>query len=548
MDVPAIRGGPNYETVRQLARSAGMSVDEVDRHANAALTTAASRVMLALYRERIARVSCIEVRQGRHFLVLGAQPKMCLELECLPIFGDIAAADLPVFHGTNGQETVQDCTAFLGALRAVCPDCDVVHAPEFAHDFENSFANLVLNRVLYDSHESPVEPVWTGHTYYPFPGLRLGPDIPDIASCSNVTGKPAKIAIAVLRRYRFESTNGIGEQEVYQSWSGRQDWVPGAIPVHPWQFNLSSQLRAAKALNLWVSAQGSIEALALASQRTVRVSATGYDLKLPVDAVLTGEHRLLFPANVANAPAVSALAEYFRQELGIGLIEFQRDLASLAFDDDILGRHLSVIIRAPIIPRQGEIVVPTLSLWANSQIAGALFKIDGPDRARKVFSAYCRVMLHGPLAFYARTGMAFEPHLQNALVRIRNGLPTCLVLRDLDATILEPELADVGLKRAGLRLPADIPASMANGSDGRRRLMHSLVFANIAPAALHLVRCGWLQPDEVQCSLDCTWNAVIDSHSGAARKRLVQAREENAPPKLILTARMKRRMELAFGK
>jgi hypothetical protein len=545
--VPEIHGGLNYEQVRQFAISAGLSVEEVDTHARAALISATSRVMLALHRERIARVSYIEVRSGRHFLVFGEKPRVCVELECPPVFGDITVAGLPMLSGINGGETVQNWPAFLEALRAACPDCNAVHAPEFAHDFENSFANLVLNRVLYDPRERPLEPVWTGHTYYPFPGLRLGPDIPAIVRCSNVTGKPAEIALAVLRRYRFESIHGLGEEELFYLWSGRRDWSPGAIPVHPWQLALSSEVRAAQAVGLWRAAPGSIEAFPLASQRTVRVSATRYDLKLPADIVLTGEHRLLFPVNVANAPAVSALADYLRLELGIDLIEFQRDLASLAFDDEVLGRHLCVIIRAPVLQRQGETVVPALSLWANSQLAEALFKIDDADRAGEVFSSYCRVMLHGPLAFYARAGMAFEPHLQNALICIRNGLPRRLVLRDLDATILEPELASTGLRRAGLRLPAGIPASMPTPEDGRRRLIHSLLYANIAPAALYLIRRCGLQPDEVQRILDRAWDAEINLHSGAARDRVVQAREEKARPKLILTARMKRQMELVFG-
>ena len=42
-----------------------------------------------------------------------------------------------------------------------------------------------------------------------------------------------------------------------------------------------------------------------------RILATGYDVKLPVDATLTGEHRLLYRLNRENAPLVSALALLF---------------------------------------------------------------------------------------------------------------------------------------------------------------------------------------------------------------------------------------------
>ena len=35
-------------------------------------------------------------------------------------------------------------------------------------------------------------------------------------------------------------------------------------------------------------------------------------------------------------------------------------------------------------------------------------------------------------------GMAFEPHLQNVYVAMRDGMPSRMILRDLDSTILDP--------------------------------------------------------------------------------------------------------------
>jgi len=48
------------------------------------------------------------------------------------------------------------------------------------------------------------------------------------------------------------------------------------------------------------------------------------------------------------------------------------------------------------------------------------------------------VLMRGMVHFYARWGMAFEPHLQNVYVALRDGMPSRMILRDLDSTILDP--------------------------------------------------------------------------------------------------------------
>ena len=46
--------------------------------------------------------------------------------------------------------------------------------------------------------------------------------------------------------------------------------------------------------------------------------------------------------------------------------------------------------------------------------------------------------MSGPVRYCSQWGIAFEPHLQNVYVTIRDGLPSRIVLRDLDASILDP--------------------------------------------------------------------------------------------------------------
>jgi siderophore synthetase component len=46
--------------------------------------------------------------------------------------------------------------------------------------------------------------------------------------------------------------------------------------------------------------------------------------------------------------------------------------------------------------------------------------------------------MRGVVDFHTRWGMAFEPHLQNVYVALRAGMPSRVILRDLDSTILDP--------------------------------------------------------------------------------------------------------------
>jgi hypothetical protein len=503
--------------------------------------------MLALYRERIVRVAAIESVGIRHFLVLGELPQLRLELDCKPIFGDISTGCLPDYITNQRKAPITDTASFISAVQSICQDSEYINSTSFVRDFENSLANLILNRALYNAAGQLVEPVFTGHTYYPFPGLRSGPDISMIELCSNVTGEYTEVELGALRQYRFESAGELNELDVFRAWSGREDWVPGTLPIHPWQRSLSPEFRAAEELGLYRRGVGTIDVFPLASQRTLRVRTTGYDLKLSVDAVLTGEHRLLFKVNASNAPTISALAERLKTELGIDMVDFQMDIASLIYDDDLLGQHLAVILRSPLPKFDGEVLIPAFQIWANQSLANQLFQIDSTKRAMVVFSAYCRTVLHGPLTYYACAGMAFEPHLQNSLIRVRNNLPVGLVLRDLDATIVEVSVIDRALARHGLCLPTDVTSSMPDYAEGRKRLVHSLMYANIAHAALYFVRNNWLTHERAEDCIEKAWRDEADFHKGQHRERILEARQDTDSPKLILSNRMKRQMRLSFG-
>src|SRR5262249_60889368 len=101
-----------------------------------------------------------------------------------------------------------------------------------------------------------------------------------------------------------------------------------------------------------------LEAIPLASQRTCRILRSGFDVKLPIAVTLSSEDRLLYPLNRANATAFSSLARILLRASGETTLDFQYDVASIAFAESLIGTHLAVIVRAPVRSRGAEIVVP----------------------------------------------------------------------------------------------------------------------------------------------------------------------------------------------
>jgi siderophore synthetase component len=82
------------------------------------------------------------------------------------------------------------------------------HFDRLIADFDNSFANLVLNRLIaqrLDTRAQAIEPVYEGHPYHPFPGLRLGPSLRQVVECSNLCREAIDLTLVAARPCLFDS-------------------------------------------------------------------------------------------------------------------------------------------------------------------------------------------------------------------------------------------------------------------------------------------------------------------------------------------------------
>jgi siderophore synthetase component len=266
----------------------------------------------------------------------------------------------------------------------------------------------------------------------------------------------------------------------------------------------------------------SLEVVPLASQRTCRVVATAFDVKLTIAATLTSQNRLLYPLNRANAPTFSAIARILRETSAESTLDFQYDVASMAYAESRIGAHLSAIVRAPVPQRAGEIVVPALNLWSGPQQARTLLGLHGPQQAYEFFRVYCHVLMRGPIDFYARWGMAFEPHLQNVYVALHDGVPSRIILRDLDSTILDPERIRPMVRANRLRLAPGTWQHMPAFDVGGRRLAHAMIYGHLGEVMSYLVRSTRVDRAGLAAILEETWSEMLASASSPFSRRLVR--------------------------
>ena len=546
--------GVTIEGVRRWARARRIARAAFTQAYDGAFLIAVSRLLEAVHREHYAPKSVLHRdAAGRWFLDLGRRPTLRSPLADPLTFRHFEVTSVPWTTSGSTSRPVRTPQAFLRALRRCLRASDMIrHFGRLVSDFQNSFANLVLNHLLaqqLDADAKAIEPTYQGHTHYPFPALRIGPSVTDVVKCSNLSQETIALPLVAVRLGHFTSIVFDDDRACFRAWagfSGARD-ADLVIPLHPWQLKLSPIVHELLRRR-WIDVLDEhLEAIPLASQRTCRVVETGFDLKLPIAATLTSQERLLYPLNRGNAPIFSALARILHEASRERTLDFQYDVASIAHAEPNVGTHLSAIVRAPVRPREKEVIVPALNLWAGPVRARALLGLSRSDEAYDFFRAYCRVLMRGPITFYARWGMAFEPHLQNVYVALRDGLPSRIVLRDLDSTILDPDRLRSVLRAAHLRLAPGTWRRMPAFEIGGRRLAHAMVHGHLREVMAFLVREAEADRVRLSAVLDDTWSELVASDSSSHFRRLVRdLRSQADTVTAMLRMRLARSRRLTF--
>jgi siderophore synthetase component len=241
---------------------------------------------------------------------------------------------------------------------------------------------------------------------------------------------------------------------------------------------------------------------------------------------------------------VSALAAHVLAQSGVQTLDFQADVASIFHAEPRLAPHLSVIVRAPVRTRRGEVLVPAINLWAGRRDARRFLRAANVE---EFFRRYCTALMSGPVELCAQWGVAFEPHLQNVYVAFRGGLPARIVLRDLDNSILDPRRIRPLLRELGAEPAKDTWRHMPRFEIGAKRLVQAMLFGHLGEVMACLSRDHGIGSDRLAALVEDTWSELAAAApSRAARKEIRTLRGWSDSVKATLRTRLKRAHAVEF--
>jgi hypothetical protein len=508
-----IRRGMTLHAVRQWAGERRIGGARLAHAYEAAFFVAVSRLLQGIFREGHAPHARLwQNEAGKWFLDLGHEPMLRAPVGGPLPFRRLELNGFPWKIVAGRRRALRSTRAFLNALRLCVEPSELAqHFDRLIADFDNSFANLVMNRLMaqgLDASAQAIEPAYEGHHYYPFPALRLGPSPRQVAECSNLCREPIDLTLVAARPCLFDSTAYADYRACFRAWAGipLPRNVDVVIPLHPWQLELSPVIRELLKRR-WIAVLDTrLKAIPLASQRTCRILRSGFDVKLPMVVTLTGEDRLLYPLNRANATAFSSLARILLRQSGESYVDFQCDVASVAHADPFVGTHLAMIVRAPVWADASEIVVPALNLWCWPQQARTMLDLRDREHAYAFFRVYCRVLMHGMVDFYARWGMA-----------------------------------------NGVRLARGTWKHMPDFAYGGRRLAHAMMYGHLGEVMSYLARAAQADLAKLSITVEETWDALVaQAPSAACRKRVCNLRKQADTVGAVLWRRIMRADHTTF--
>ncbi|MBJ7223945.1 MULTISPECIES: IucA/IucC family protein [unclassified Brenneria] len=403
--------------------------------------------------------------------------------------------------------------------------------------------------------------IW-GHPMHPTPKSRSGVDPEALLACSPEAG-----AHFPLYWFRIDPRllQQQGDARAVAILSTLTDEAH-AYPCHPWEAD--HILRSP--LYQQARRQGLIAPLGLrgapfyptSSVRTLYQAGLPWFLKCSIHVRLTNCVRKNAWYELESAVALNTLlAETFcRLENQTPGFHIMREPAASSLDFSLIpgadaqeARHLQecfgILYRENLPPAtrldcQVEMAA-ALFAWdrqGNSLIAPFIARLAAQrdlswaDASQRWLTAYLDVLLPGVLNAFFNEGVIFEPHLQNTLIGLQNGLPHRVWIRDLEGTKLDPS-----------RWPAAALSGMSERArqsvwyprdKGWQRIAYCLLINNLSEALFHLA--GGDRTLEQQL-----WNTLAQRLTGWRREPEIAALLSGAkiPSKNNLRTRLLQRAD-----
>lgn len=357
--------------------------------------------------------------------------------------------------------------------------------------------------------------LWHGHPFHPFAKDLNGFSDEDIDRYApeRATAFQLRWLIADVELVRMILDDPLAEAWVRSALVGMSGLssqrIEGRvlIPSHPWQ---AAQLESNPAFIDFV-AEGRLSitepsgdlVLPTASVRTVYATRSNLFMKLPITARITNFARTNQREQILRSVSASRAIKAMTGAVNDCGMDVLREPCGFSIDHPALEDITGVLIREGPT-RDAYVVAGLLELSPHDGkpmlATMGLHPCDGTEAAAWL-RAYTQVAILPPLRLFARTGISLEAHSQNSLLALEDGLPTRLIVRDLEGVSIDGER----FSRIATHPNLD-PVVLYTAEEAWKRLLYYLIVNQVAHVVATVARIADVQEKEL-------WHAVSDELS-----------------------------------
>lgn len=304
--------------------------------------------------------------------------------------------------------------------------------------------------------------LYLGHPFHPFPKCSQGVERRPFDDYSPERGARFRLHYLAVRRdllveeWLEGPDTGLADAVVaaaHQRLGERQaDYA--ILPMHPWQADyllpqpdIRPLLETGALVDL---GQMGPWAYPTSSVRSVWVPETGHGYKLPLQVRITNLIRENTLEQSRRTLDAARVIQRLRGELESDAFQvvMETGYRTLSLSHPALATHRVAGFTALYRPMPADaqhacvlasLLEPYPGETAPKLIAAIRRGAGGEVDLQRWFEAYLEISLVPILRVLARTGISFEAHLQNSLLRLEEGWPGTLYVRDLEGVSLDRE-------------------------------------------------------------------------------------------------------------
>ncbi|WNC17516.1 IucA/IucC family protein [Brevibacillus brevis] len=282
------------------------------------------------------------------------------------------------------------------------------------------------------------------------------------------------------------------------------------VPMHPWQADYVSQLPEFQSLQHrgYIVSLGQLGPFLYptSSVRTVWDPEGGYGYKLPLHVRITNLLRENTEEQVRRTMDGAKVIHHLKAELETDSFQILSETGYVsvrlgASESSTFSPALTVLHRPMAVDTTSTYVMASLLECFPGEAEPKLIQAMRQSTSGRVpdlkiwLGRYLEISLLPQLRLFAQFGIGFEAHLQNSLLSLKNGLPHCYYVRDLEGVSIVRHLAE----EAGWidTLVSRDSAVLYDESEVWRRIQYYLLVNHLG-SLLHVIA-AYLGEGEERC-------------------------------------------------